>query len=273
MPLLPRPLRPLKRRAGTAAPDPALQSIDELGTPGAEPPLKKFKALFEESDPDRLALLPPSGSLDITQESHYLSPSMSVDGPHDQEGRSLTIEVEEASQPHTVVESRGKKRPAGAEVGGDGFGPPTSTDRGDSARPLKRRMVERASSSAEVHPQPSETHGGAKFGEPDMDTHFLTALASMKKGKKNEDSFDREFNNLRISKPDIEREVKEQEWDLLDDLDDEKNLRGNFMLVVELDVYKKSGSAEKGKLRTGRIDWEGRPDFKKFRRVCPFSGI
>jgi len=258
---LPRPSRPLKRRAGTAAPDSVLQSIDEVGAPNVEPPLKKFKALFEESDPDRLAQTLPSESLGFMQESHPQPPSMPG-----QEGHTFIVDVGEASQCHVVTENRGTKRracPEGAEDGSQTF-----AEQGGSVRPLKRRVVERARSTADTHPQPSQTHGGANFGEPDMDKHFLTALASMKKGKKNEDSFDREFNNLRISKPDIEREVKEQEWDLLDGLDDEHGVRGNFMLVMELDVYKKDGSVGKEALRTGRIDWEGKPNFKKFRKVC-----
>jgi hypothetical protein len=239
-----------------------------LDTPSIEPPLKKFKALFEESDPDRIPLSLPPESLDAMQESHPQPSSMPIDGSLGQEGHPLIVGVNETSQRHAVVESRGTKRRAGTEDVEDNLGSPTSTEHENPARPLKRRIVGRTPRSiAEAHSQPSQTHGGAEFGEPDTDKHFLTALASMKKGKKNENSFDREFNNLRISKPDIEREVKEQEWDLLDGLDDEHNVRGNFMLVVELDVHKKGGSAGKGTLRTGRIDWEGKPDFKKFRKV------
>lgn len=267
-PLLPRPSRPLKRRAGTAAPESVLQSIDELGTPSVEPPLKKFKALFEESDPDRLVLSLPSESFGITQESHPQPSQMQTDGSLGQERDLRSVNADEASQ---SLEGRGTKRRADTGDADDGPGTPIPAERDSSARPLKRRMVERAPRSiTEAQPQPSQTHGGANFGEPDTDTCLLTALASMKKGKKNEDSFDREFNNLRISKPDIEQEVREQEWGLLDGLDDEHNVRGNFMLVVELDVYKKDGSTGRGMLRTGRIDWEGKPDFKKFRRVCFF---
>ena len=271
IPLFPRTSRPLKRRAGTVAPDSVLQSIDELGSSNIEPPLKKFKTLFEESDPDRLAPSLPSETLDLMQESHPQPPSMPTGGSPGHGGYPLNVEVDEPSQSDAVVESRGTKRRAGPEDGEDGLGSHNSTEHGDSARPPKRRVVERAPKSiGDAHSQPSQAHGGASFGEPDMDNHFLTALASMKRGKKNEDSFDREFNNLRISRPDVEREAKEQEWDLLDGLDDEHGVRGNFMLVVELDVYKKGGSAGKGTLRTGRIDWEGKPDFKKFRKVCFF---
>ena len=240
-----------------------LQPIDEFGAPNVEPPLKKFKALFEESDPDRLAPSLPSESLDFVQESHTQPPSMPG-----QEGHPFTVEVGEASQCHVVVESRGTKKRACPEDTENEHGSQNFTEQRDSARPPKRRVVERTPGN--TVPQPLQTHGGANFGEPDTDNYFLTALASAKRGKKNEDSFDREFNNLRISKPDIEREVKEQEWDLLDGLDDEHGVRGNFMLVVELDVYKKGGSVGKETLRTRRIDWEGKPDFKKFHRVCFF---
>jgi len=248
-----------------------LQSIDELGTPSVEPPLKKFKALFEESDPDRLVSNLPSESLDDTQEYHTQPSPVQTDGSLGQEEHLHDANADGASQSGAVVEGRGKKRRAVTEDAGDGPGTAISTEHEDSARPLKRRAVERApTTTAETQSRPSQIHGGAKFGEPDTDKLFLTALASMKKGKKSEDSFDREFNNLRISKPDIQQEVREQEWDLLEGLDDEHNVRGNFMLVMELGVYKKGGSVGKGTLRTGRIDWEGKPDFKKFRRVCSF---
>lgn len=235
-----------------------------------EPPLKKFKALFEESDPDRFSLGLPSERLDVVEESRPQPSPMQIDGSPGQEGHLCNAGAGEESQNHAVTVSLGTKRRIGTEDIHENL-TSTPTEHDDSSRSLKHHVVEKSLRSiAEVHSQTSQTHGGANFGEPDTDKQFLTALASMKKGKKNEDSFDREFNNLRISKPDIEREVMEQEWDLLDGLDDEHNVRGNFMLVVELDDYKKGGSVEKGMLRTGRIDWEGKPDFKKFRRVCLF---
>ena len=245
-----------------------LQSINELETPSVEPPLKKFKALFEESDPDRLALSLPPDSLGFTQESPPQPLSLPADSEPGREEHRRIIEGDKASQNNAVVGSRGTKRRAGTEAAGDGPLPSASMEQEDSARPLKRRALEGPSRSVdETNSLPSQTQGGAKLGEPDTDTRFLTALASMKKGKRSEDSFDREFNNLRISKPDIEREVIEQEWDLLDGLDDEHNVRGNFMLVVELEVHKKSGAAGTGTMRTGRIDWEGKANFKKFRKV------
>lgn len=236
-----------------------------------EPPLKKFKALFEESDPDRFASGLPSESLDAMEESQPQPSSMQTDGSLSQEAHLNNVGPGEETQNHTVTESRGTKRRVDTEDAHYSHGNSTPTEYDDFSRPLKRHVVGKSPRSvAEAHSQSSQTHGGANFGEPDTDKQFLTALASMKRGKKNEDSFDREFNNLRISKPDVEREAMEQEWDLLDGLDDERNVRGNFMLVVELDDYKKGGSAGRGTLRTSRIDWEGKPNFKKFRRVCLF---
>ena len=243
-----------------------LQSINELGPSSVEPPLKKFKALFEESDPDRLTLSLPSDSLDITQESQLLS--LQTDNSSVQEKRRR---ITEGGEGYTAVGNRGTKRRVGTEDAGDGPSPSDSMEQENSTRPLKRRVVEVTSrSTAETNSQHSQTNGGTKLSEPDTDKRFLTALASMKRGKRSEDSFDREFNDLRISKPDIEQGVIEQEWDLLDGLDDEHNVRGNFMLVVELEVRKKGGAAGTGTTRTGRIDWEGKPDFKKFRKVLPF---
>lgn len=261
----------MKRRAGTVAPESVLESINELGTPSVEPPLKKFKALFEESNPDRLALSLPSDSLDVTQESHPqpLSSSLPTNNSSGQEEHRVIVE-DEATQDYVVVESRGTKRRAGTEDAGDDPLLSASLEQESSARPLKRRMVGGTSKSiTEMDSQHSQIHGETKLGEPDTDKHFLTALASMKKGKRSEDFFDREFNDLKISKPDIEREIVEQEWDLLDGLDDEHNVRGNFMLVVELGVHKKGGVTGTGAMRTGRIDWEGKPNFKKFRKVYP----
>lgn len=232
-----------------------------------EPPLKKFKSLFEESDPDRLSLNLPQENSEITQESHPRSSPMLTGGEPGQGARPSVIEGDEVSEHFTVVESRGRKRRVGTEDAEDILLTSALTEQEIFARPFKRRVVETDPGS--VGDTDSQTHEGAKLGEPDTDKRFLTALASMKKGRKNEDTFDREFNNLRISKPDIEREAIEQEWDLLDGLDDERNVRGNFMLVMELAVHKKGGTGGTGALGVNRIDWEGKANFKKFRKVCP----
>jgi hypothetical protein len=121
----------------------------------------------------------------------------------------------------------------------------------------------------------AEKHG-AEPGQPDTDAAFLKALASRKTGRggkprKGEDDFDREFNNLKISKPEIERdrEATEADWGVLEEFGDERDVRGNFMVVLEMEVPEHRAEREGGRRRRGenRPEWEGKQDFKKFRRV------
>ncbi|KAI6022043.1 hypothetical protein EDC04DRAFT_348958 [Pisolithus marmoratus] len=101
-------------------------------------------------------------------------------------------------------------------------------------------------------------------GHLDTDQAFLTAVASKKRGKKGEDDFDREFNKLRISKPDIHRE-QEEDWAVLGDFDDDvRNIRGNFMVVVEMNIC---GNARSREITAVRRDYEGKPNFKKFKKT------
>jgi hypothetical protein len=102
-------------------------------------------------------------------------------------------------------------------------------------------------------------------GAVDKDEAFLTAVASKKRGKKSEDEFDREFNKLRISKPDLQREDDQQAWEVLGDFDGIPNIRGNFMVVMDLDLFKNSN----GRREVARDDaaFTNRPNFKKFKKV------
>jgi hypothetical protein len=113
----------------------------------------------------------------------------------------------------------------------------------------------------------------------------------MKRGKKHEDDFDREFNQLRITNPKAKKKKdKDPEpitedvvgtattavddaavsrpWEAIDDFGD-VGLRGNFMVVVQMDV-------ERGSVKptlTARnqddsnVEWVGKPNFKKFKKM------
>ncbi|KAL1943772.1 hypothetical protein VTO73DRAFT_4217 [Trametes versicolor] len=111
---------------------------------------------------------------------------------------------------------------------------------------------------------------GAPPGEPDKDAAFLKAVASKKRGKKTEDTFDREFNNLRISKPELDRaqEAESDRWGVLEEFGDDGDVRGNFMVVMEMPIFREGGNGAGDHLRRGdgRLEWQGRPDFKKFKR-------
>lgn len=110
---------------------------------------------------------------------------------------------------------------------------------------------------------------GAPVGEPDKDAAFLKAVASTKKGKKHEDDFDREFNKLKISKPVVLKEVEvdtapEDQWKVLEDFGDDNGVRGNFMTICEMPVFRERGNRKEREMNP---EWQGKPNFKKFKKV------
>ena len=116
---------------------------------------------------------------------------------------------------------------------------------------------------------------------PTQDTAFLQAI-SKSRSKKAIDEMDKEFNNLRIPKPATKGGARGKggaaadqaqgpagqekgKWDgpdysVLNDFTDE--MRGNFIQVVKMDLFRKDGGRKEG-LR----DDAGRPNFKKFKKV------
>uniref|UniRef100_A0A8H8CF78 FHA domain-containing protein n=1 Tax=Psilocybe cubensis TaxID=181762 RepID=A0A8H8CF78_PSICU len=114
----------------------------------------------------------------------------------------------------------------------------------------------------------------ASSSKVDTDQPFLTAIASRKRGKKAEnlDQFDKDFNNLQIVKPklDSDRRDPEEEWALLKEFGDDSDVRGNFMIIVDLEVYKKDEAAiEAQRQKSWNPAWDGRPNFKKFKQKAP----
>jgi hypothetical protein len=118
-------------------------------------------------------------------------------------------------------------------------------------------------------PRRPAAKSGAAPGKPDTDAAFLKAVASTKRGKKAEDEFDREFNKLKISKPEVQPDDQEKEWAVLDDFEGDKGIRGNFMVVLELDVYSRQNGRRN--LKDSRLEWHHQPNFKKFRKVSSSS--
>jgi hypothetical protein len=120
----------------------------------------------------------------------------------------------------------------------------------------------------------------------DTDENFLKAVNSMKRGKKHEDNFDREFNQLRITKPrnvnvdtigsgTTDKGIPEAvvaPWDTIDDFGD-IGIRGNFMVVVEMDIHRGASAKSAPSARNDDVahpEWIGKPNFKKFKTVCVF---
>ncbi|KAF9445795.1 hypothetical protein P691DRAFT_251672 [Macrolepiota fuliginosa MF-IS2] len=310
----PTPGRPrLKRRLGAAAPGsataetPIAQSqLPEFASVVGEPPLKKFKALFDASDPSR----PETGSID---EDVLFSTGARTTTSQTQSqtqgfvrrpavGSSLTAlrEEEEESQ-NAGGTQRGMKRSLGAVQEEDrGVEMVGANDDGEGAEPARKRQalenvnsVERTTATTAIpvtkSPKSStaqkEKQPGAPVGKPDTDAEFLKAVASTKKGKRTEDVFDREFNNLRISKPRL-REVneegqREEEWRKFTDFGDDAGLRGNFMVVMEMSIFRKEKKrgGEDGEEETEQVgagkevleQWKDKPNFKKFKKHAELS--
>ena len=265
--------------------------------------LDKYKALFDASNPDRA---PPSGEIELGT------------------GPSGTLSSVPEEQQESVVQSanlRGTKRSRGAEGGddvdvemadiaADVAGAGTDTGTVEAVHRAKRRALDAnsappptgAPAPVPAHlPGSTQTQGQGKGAKPtskgllskpsssnnklDTDENFLKAVNSTKRGKKHEDDFDREFNQLRITKPRNVNtagsstalaaatkgipEAVVAPWDTIDDFGD-VGIRGNFMIVVEMDIQR-GGSAKP--VPPARIndaahpEWMGRPNFKKFKTV------
>ena len=245
------------------------------------PALRKYRALFEASDPDRVdSQMPMSLDETMDDDENMTVAEEIMEVPRPVALPAVPEEEELQSQTPTLVSNAAKRK---AEDMTDG----TNDATGAGGSRAKRRALEDSGRANQAEPsqapkeaapisktQQATQHKrkdgastGAAPGKPDQDAKFLKALASRKKGKKNEDEFDREFNNLRISKPDVQQEEArpQEDYNILADFCDDEDLRGNFMVVMEMEVPERRRRG----IRRGdeRVDWEGRVDFKKFKRV------
>lgn len=256
----------LKRRTPVPAPsvEEPVAEIEE----NKEPPLKKFKALFDASDPDKMTVDPHR-----LRDAYDIVMGDSVG--FTQNGESITQNDSQPLHSQTTVHPRILDVVAEEqeESGHSPSGPVVPA----LLRPHRKSpLLQEAQESHVDATQGSGKSGGApakrtksnpaQSNQIDTDSAFLTALASRKgKKKTTENEFDREFNKLRISKPDIIREEEEQAWEILGDFDIEaRNLRGNFMVVIDLEVFRRN--SDRGDTATTRT-YAGRPNFKKFKKV------
>ena len=247
-----KPSANLKRR--TPAPAPPVEELSAINEQDEEPPLKKFKALFDASDPDKMAVDQPSlrdvyntavgESAGLTQGSATQSDSRPL---HTQLPPTLEVVAEEEEESiHSQAKPTRHTSP---------LSPETQVHVDESQGSGAKRKA-----PSKAKPQPPQSR------HMDSDPAFLTAIASKKGKKTGEDDFDREFNKLRISKPDIHREGEEQAWEILGDFDTEsKNIRGNFMVIIDLEVFRPSSG--RGDVSVVRRTYDGVQNFKKFKKV------
>ncbi|KZT67546.1 hypothetical protein DAEQUDRAFT_758107 [Daedalea quercina L-15889] len=280
----------LKRRAGTHAADTDIIDLtSDVPAHGAdEPPLKKFRALFEESDPNRL-----QSQLRIQSDSVTQSESVATQSETRARLGGVTqlaaVEEEEESTSGATqgmdTQRQGMKRKgcvADEDAELEDAAAPASKRRAvegaHSVQPFQTQGPQKPPSRTDTKPaskvsqsQKAQKATGAAPGKPDTDEAFLKAVASTKKGKRTEDTFDREFNNLRISKPELEQAQERDAWVVLDDLGDDRDLRGNFMVILEMEVPEKPRRPALVREDGGRTDWAGRADFKKFKKKSATS--
>ncbi|KAG7442164.1 uncharacterized protein BT62DRAFT_936261 [Guyanagaster necrorhizus] len=269
----------LKRRLDTTDPiESQLASIGKIEVP-AEPAYKKHKALFDASDPEKAGITFDGTNFSGFQSSQTQSQSETLGS---RSALQPVREEEEESQQSVPEGSRGQKRKSVSEdVEMAGVEEASALAPEADAPPAKKRAIDnvnavhrlptttiqaddRTRSKPPSTVQPPKSKSGAPPGKPDTDDAFLKAIASTKRGKKTEDDFDREFNKLKISKPELNKENPEDEWKVLEQFGDDNNVRGNFMVVVPMEVHGK----REGKTRQNETnaEWQGKPNFKKFKK-------
>ncbi|KAL5514111.1 hypothetical protein ACEPAG_2872 [Sanghuangporus baumii] len=251
--------------------NPILASLEEeiaaVTTPAAaQPPLKRFKALFDETDPDRVAFQMTNGGSGGILDSQIFSQASGENS--DQQNANAPLrpplvaipEEEEGSQSLPVYSATTREN---AEMDIDSVAPQTQSHvkPTSKANGLTSQVQTQAFDSTQTHKRTGSRVGAAP-GQHDTDAAFLQALASTKKGKRREDDFDREFNNLRISKPEQESDAQAEDWKVLADFGDDSNIRGNFMVIVEMEVPEKRTESS----REASVAPSKGPDFKKFRK-------
>ncbi|KAK7027349.1 hypothetical protein VNI00_015312 [Paramarasmius palmivorus] len=199
----------LKRRVGaTDFGSREASATPEDGT--QEPASKKYKSLFEESDITKnqttslsemmssafsqsqtmtvqsgdSALPRIASTLDAVPEEMESSQTQTTEGSGvSRKRKALDDEDEEMAG----VEEALAPAPSNSESRMPSVGPP----------PSKRKAVENINAVEPSQPKPpsmQKNSGGAAPGRPDTDDAFLKAVASTKRGKKQEDEFDREKN-------------------------------------------------------------------------------
>ncbi|KAK0447454.1 proline-rich protein [Desarmillaria tabescens] len=277
----------LKRRLDTTDTiESQLATIGRIEVP-EEPAYKKHKALFDASDPEKAGITFDGTNFSGFQSSAASQTQNQSETLGSRSSRSGALhpvrEEEEETQQSVPEGSRGQKRKTFSEDVEmadveEVLAPTPETE----APPAKKRAVDndnavhrlptttiQAEDRTRPKPpstvQPTKSKSGASPGKPDTDDAFLKAIASTKRGKKNEDEFDREFNKLKISKPELNKENPEDEWKVLEQFGDDNRVRGNFMVVVPMEVHGKHGG--RTRQTETNAEWQGKPNFKKFNKV------
>ena len=272
--------------------------------------LDKYKALFDATDPDRE---PPSGEIESgtgasTQGARSGTLSTVPEEEQQARGTKRSRDVENGDDGDVEMldntadvtgsgadTSEGMHRAKRRALGGNTVSPPAAgapaAVPASQPRSTQTQGQGKGQTTAGAKPTSKAATAASKptsssDNKLDTDENFLKAVNSMKRGKKHEDEFDREFNQLRITKPrnvNVDAidssttakgipEAVVAPWDTIDDFGD-IGIRGNFMVVVEMDIQRGASAKSAPPARIDDVThtaWTGKPNYKKFRTVWVF---
>ncbi|KAG8833311.1 chromatin modification- protein VID21 [Serendipita sp. 399] len=232
--------------------------------------IERHRKVFEQTNPSRQTLS------QISEEGHSMSLAERVEAADRERQRALETMTQaprkRKAQEVQEVEENGSQVPEPSQPSRAR----STTPRDSREPPTKKRAIQRSGKSKlaavqeEEEPRTQLKNDPAKKApkpatQTDRDDKYLLALASLKKGKKREDQFDRDFNSLRIAKPDRDKiddvDIEQLAYELLPI---DMNIRGNFMVCEPTIVPRQNTQVQKR--REGNSTWLGRPDFKKFKK-------
>lgn len=263
----------LKRRADvlaertTTAPAPIEIDIPE------EPALKRYRRLFEGGQAaaslgtigeNSAALAPPTALAASDSTRKRKSADRDEDGD---------VDMEEATRPKRRVTSATMSQQP--ESGQNPSYTEPNLESSQSQSPTQPRTL----ASSQAHTRSAGARGAAP-GAPDKDNALLDALAqhaqqdqaSTSKDAKSKNkagkgaAVDKEFSNMRIAEANDKEEAsrrRAEEMRIWEECERDINVRGNFMVVELVDLVRRNrGPAA----RSVNPAWEGKPDFKKFKK-------
>lgn len=251
-----------------AAPTPIIIDIPE------EPALKRYRQLFEGTE--RAA-----SSLDVADGgSSVIGPTQTLTAT-DTARKRKSADRDGDEDVDTEGPTRLKRRVpnSGLSQKSNRLGQePSYTEPNLESSQSQSTTQSHAPPAGQIHTRALGSRGAVP-GAPDKDTALLNALAQNEKeqasASKTEKSkekkaglTDKDFSDMRIAEEKEKEEAsrrRAEEMRIWEECERDVNVRGNFMVVELVDLVRRNrGSAT----RSVNPAWEGKPDFKKFKKAC-----
>ncbi|KAG9103282.1 hypothetical protein FRC06_011519 [Ceratobasidium sp. 370] len=270
----------LKRRADVLAERTTIPAALEEIEPREEPALKRYRQLFEGTQRAASTVI-LSALDDAPEDGTAIGPTPTATSNRkrksaDRDGDSDVEMTQPTQLKRRVMGTESSEQPS---TSGAGLGPDRSyTEPNLESHPSQSVAQSQPLPSATVH---ARAHGarGAVPGAPDKDAALLDALARKEnepepgaaiakgKGNKSGAAIDKEFANMRIAQGNEEKEAasrrRAEEMRIWEECERDIDVRGNFMVIELVDLIRRNRGAA---ARSINPAWEGKPDFKKFKK-------